>query len=375
MSELVIPPNLRPRDGRFGSGPSKIRPQALEALGRRDDIMGTSHRHAPVRAVVQHVQELLSHLYALPEGYQVVMGIGGATQFWDIATCCLIDHRSAHGVFGEFSGKFAKAVAAAPFLENPVLFEAPRGVRAIPQATPGCDVYAWPHNETSTGVCAPVVRPEGADEGALVLIDATSAAGGMHVDIAQADAYYFSPQKNFASDGGLWVALCSPAALDRSARITASGRWVPPTLNLTQAASNSAQHQTYNTPALATLLLLESQLVWLLDNGGLDFAARRTQASSGLLYEWAEASNGLATPFVDDPGARSPVVVTLEFDPARVDAAQLCATMRANGIVDIEPYRGVGRNQIRVGCFVSVDPDDIRALLASLNWLVERIAL
>ena len=373
MSELVIPAGLRPRDGRFGSGPSRIRPEALAELGRRDDIMGTSHRHEPVRAVVGHVQEMLSRLYALPDGYQVVLGGGGATQFWDVAMCCLIEHRSAHGVFGEFSGKFAKGVAAAPFLEDPVIFEAPRGSRAVPTATPGCDVYAWPHNETSTGVCAPVARPDGADEGALVLIDGTSAAGGMRLDVDQVDAYYFSPQKNFASDGGLWLALCSPAALERSARLTSGGRWVPATLDLTAAASNSAQRQTLNTPAVATLLLLEEQLVWLMDGGGLDFAARRTRTSSGLLYDWAQASGGLATPFVADSEARSPVVVTLEFDPERVDAKRLCQVMRANGIVDIEPYRGVGRNQIRVGCFVSVDPDDVRALIACLDYVCERL--
>ncbi|MCL2315879.1 MAG: phosphoserine transaminase, partial [Actinomycetia bacterium] len=308
---------------------------------------------------------------ALPDGYRVVLGNGGATQFWDIAACCLIDRRSAHGAFGEFGRKFAEGVAAAPFLEPPAVALADPGSVAVPVATEGCDVYAWPQNETSTGVCAPLFRPAGADASALVLIDATSAAGGMRADLAATDAYYFSPQKNFASDGGLWVALCSPAALERSARLSASGRWIPPSLNLTLAAQNSAQRQTLNTPAVATLLLLESQLDWLIEGGGLDFAVARTTASSRQLYDWAEACD-LAVPFVADPQQRSPVVATIEFDD-RVDAKRLCAELRANGIVDIEPYRGVGRNQIRVGCYAAVDPDDVRALTACLDWMLERL--
>jgi len=374
MSDLRIPSDLLPRDGRFASGPSKIRPEALAALGTRGDIMGTSHRQAGVKALVGRVQALLAELHALPEGHQVVLGNGGATQFWDVATCCLIERRSAHGAFGEFGRKFADAVAAAPFLDEPVVAQAAPGDVAIPEAGEDCDVYAWPQNETSTGVCAPVARPDGAAAGALVLIDATSAAGGMRADLADIDAYYFSPQKNLASDGGLWIAFCSPAALERSARLrTAPGRWVPPTLDLTQAASNAAQHQTLNTPAIATLLLIEAQLAWLLDNGGLDFAVARTTASSGRLYDWAENSP-VARPFVASPALRSPVVATIELDAAVVDAKRVSAVLRANGILDVEPYRGVGGNQLRVGCYAAVDPDDVAALVACLDWVIERLA-
>ena len=368
---LTIPDDLKPRDGRFGSGPSRVPAAALAALGAPGSAMGTSHRQAPVKNLVARVQEGLAQLYSLPDGYQVVLGNGGSTQFWDVATCCLIERRSAHGVCGEFSHKFADASAAAPFLDDPAIDTAPFGQSALPTPHEGCDVYAWAQNETSTGVSMPVRRVAGAADDALVLIDATSAAGGMAADIAATDAYYFASQKNFASDGGLWLAFCSPAALERSARLTSSGRWVPSTLDLTQAADNSAKHQTLNTPAIATLSLLDSQLTWLLGQGGLDFAVARTQASSGALYAWAEARS-FVRPFVANPADRSPVVVTLVFDET-VDAAAVAATLRANGIVDIEPYRKAGPNQLRVGCYTAVDPVDVEALIACLDWVIERL--
>jgi len=368
METLTIPDSIKPKDGRFGSGPSRVTATALATLTAPDSVMGTSHRQAPVKSLVARVQENLASLYSLPEGYQVVLGNGGASQFWDIATCCLIEHRSAHGVWGEFGRKFHSAVTAAPFLDDPVIFEADMGAAADVVAHDGCDLYAWPQNETSTGVCAPVRRVTA--DGALMLIDATSAAGGMAADIAATDAYYFAPQKNFASDGGLWFAFCSPAALERSARLT-DGRWVPPSLNLTLAAENSAQHQTPNTPALATLMLMDAQLTWLMENGGLDFAVARTTQNSGALYAWADAHD-FVHPFVANPANRSPVVVTLAFD-ATVDAKTLTSTLRANGIVDIEPYRSAGPNQIRVGCFAAVDPDDIQALITCMDWVLERL--
>lgn len=369
--DLRIPVDLLPRDPRFGSGPSRVPREALETLSAANSPMGTSHRQAPVRNLVARVQENLATLYNLPDGYQVVLGNGGASQFWDIATCCLIERRSAHGTCGEFSRKFADATAAAPFLDDPVIVSAPAGHSAVPLAHVGCDVYAWAQNETSTGVAMPVGPVPGADTGALVLIDATSAAGGMPADIAATDAYYFAPQKNFASDGGLWVAFCSPSALERSAKLTSGQRWVPSTLNLTLAAENSSKHQTLNTPALATLMLLDWQLSWLLDQGGLAFAQARTTASSSLLYEWAERQS-FVRPFVPDPIDRSPVVVTLAFDES-VDALALTQVLRANGIVDIEPYRNAGPNQIRVGCYSGVDPADVQALIACLDWVINRL--
>ena len=367
MANLTIPDDIKPRDGRFGSGPSRVPGAALVALGAPGSVMGTSHRQAPVKSLVARVQQSLAALYSLPDGYEVVLGNGGSTQFWDIATCCLIGRRSAHGVWGEFGRKFADAVAAAPFLDAPAIDDAEMGAAADIVPHDGCDVYAWPQNETSTGVCAPVRR---VTDDALVLIDATSSAGGMDADIAATDAYYFAPQKNFASDGGLWFAFCSPAALERSARLVPT-RWVPPSLNLTLAADNSAQHQTPNTPALATLMLMDAQLTWLLDNGGIDFAVARTKASSGALYAWADAHT-FVRPFVADPAHRSPVVATLAFD-ATIDAKALTSTLRANGIVDVEPYRSAGPNQIRVGCYAAVDPDDVQALIACIEWVLERL--
>ncbi len=372
MDELLIPKELLPADGRFGCGPAKVRPEALRALSERSDIMGTSHRQAPVRNVVQHVQEMLADLYRLPDGYQVLLGNGGATLFWDQAVFSLVRERSAHGVYGEFSKKFYDESKGAPFLGEPVLERAEPGSVVLPTAHEGVDVYGWAQNETSTGAAAPVRRVAGADDGALVVIDATSAAGGMDADISQTDAYYFSPQKNFSSDGGLWLAFASPAALARAEEIAASGRWIPQSLSLLTAASNSAKHQTLNTPAIATLLLLENQLEWLLDNGGMQFATKRTAESSGMLYAWAERHE-LAAPFVTDPAFRSPVVVTIDLDE-RVATKELQAVLRANGIVDIAPYRSLGRNQIRVGAFVSVDPDDVAQLIGCLEWAMERIA-
>lgn len=331
--------------------------------------MGTSHRQPAVKNLVASVQGKLAELYDMPAGYEVVLGNGGSTTFWDVALCSLVDQRSAHGVFGEFTRKFATASAAAPFLADPVLTEAEPGAVALPAVTEGVDVYAWAQNETSTGAAAPVQRP-GASGDALVLIDATSAAGGMNLDLTQTDVTYFAPQKNFSSDGGLWLAFCSPAALERADRLTSRGdRWVPESLNLSLAATNSRAHQTLNTPAIATLLLLEDQLCWMLGNGGMDFVTHRTATSSALVYQWAD-NHPLATPFVAAEH-RSPVVATIDFDPS-VDAAQLAADLRANGILDTEPYRKLGRNQLRIGCFASVDPEDVQALLSCIDWLLEQ---
>ena len=366
----TIPHHLLPTDGRFGSGPARIRPESLTMLAA-SPVMGTSHRQAPVKNVVKQLQQDLLGLYRAPEGHRVVLGNGGASFFWDIAACSLVERRSAHGVFGEFSSKFAKATARAPFLDAPAVTEVPAGRVALPEAT-DADVYGWAQNETSTGASAPVLRPEGIADDALVLVDATSAAGGIDADLTGIDTYYFAPQKNFSSDGGLWFAIASPAAIERAERLTRdAGRWVPDALNFTLAAENSAKNQTLNTPALATLLLMADQVRWMLDNGGMDFVAGRTRESSSVLYEWADAHE-LATPFVE-PEFRSPVVATIDFAQS-VDAAALAADLRANGIVDVEPYRKLGRNQLRVGCYASVEPDDVRALVACIDWLLEQKA-
>jgi len=372
MAELKeIPDQLKPSDGRFGSGPSRIPVSTIASLADADLLIGTSHRHAPVKNLVAQIQEELSTLYHLPPDYQVVLGNGGSTGFWDVASCCLIEQRSAHAACGEFGRKFAAAVAAAPFLQPPLINDVPAGQSALPPFDEACDAYAWAQNETSTGVAMPVFRPSEIDRQALVLIDATSAAGAMPVNIADTDVYYFAPQKNLASDGGLWLAFCSPAALERSARLTSGDRWVPPTLDLTQAAANAAKHQTLNTPAIVTLILLEAQLAWLLDQGGLDFAIARTRANSQALYDWAEA-RPFVQPLVSNPADRSPVVVTLVFDET-VDAPALTAQLRANGIVDVEPYRQAGPNQIRVGCYAATDLADVEALITCLDWLVDRL--
>jgi phosphoserine aminotransferase len=324
-----------------------------------------------VKGLVGRVRAGLAELFDLPEGYQVVLGNGGTTAFWDAATIGLIRQRSAHGTYGEFSAKFASGVAEAPFLDAPVIARADPGSLALPSGEPGVDVYGWAHNETSTGVMAPVVRPEGADDDALVLIDATSGAGGLPVDIRQSDVYYFAPQKSFASDGGLWLALMSPAALERVAEIKASGRWIPGFLDLSIAVDNSGKDQTYNTPAVATLFLLADQIDWMLGLGGLSGAVARSQESSSRLYGWAEKT-AYTAPFVTDPAARSLVVGTVDFDDS-VDAAAVAKTLRANGVVDVEPYRKLGRNQLRVGMFPAVDPDDVSALTACIEHVVERL--
>lgn len=367
----MIPAELLPANGRFGSGPAKVRPEALVSLAA-SPLMGTSHRKPGVRHLVARIRERLSALYCLPEGYEVVLGNGGATSFWDLACTSLIERRSSHASYGSFTGKFASAAARTPWLEAPLVTEAPFGSGCLPAVEAGVDSYAWAQNETSTGVAMPVTRPAGIDEGALVLIDATSAAGGIGADLTQADAFYFSPQKNFSSDGGLWLAFCSPAALERAARLTSGqdGRWVPDTLNLTLAATNSAKDQTLNTPAIATLILLDEQLGWMLDNGGMDFVTARTAESSRRIYAWAEAAEH-ARPFVADPALRSPVVATIVFDET-VDAPALCRTLRANGILDIEPYRALGTDQIRIGVFASVDPEDVSRLLGCIDWVLER---
>jgi phosphoserine aminotransferase len=366
---IEIPGDLLPADGRFGCGPSKVRPAQLEALlASGATILGTSHRQAPVKNLVGSVRERLAALFRLPEGYEIILGNGGSTAFWDAAAFGLIERRSQNLVFGEFGGKFA-AAAGAPWLEAPDVRKAEPGSRIAAEVVDGVDVYAWPHNETSTGVAAPIERV--AADGALTVVDATSAAGGIDFDVAQADVYYFAPQKNLGSDGGLWFAAVSPAALERIERIAASGRYIPEFLSLKNAVDNSRLNQTLNTPALTTLHLLDSQLEWILDNGGLAWAAGRTSESSSLLYAWAEASP-LATPFVQDASHRSPVVATIDFVDD-VDAAAIAKTLRANGIVDTEPYRKLGRNQLRVATFVSIEPDDVRALIRSIDYVLENV--
>ena len=367
-AEIKIPDNLKPRDGRFGCGPSKIRPEALAALAASgSSILGTSHRQKPVKNVVHRVREGLNSLFSLPEGYEVVLGNGGSTAFWDIATFGLIENKSQHLVFGEFSSKFAAAAKEAPFLGDPTVIKSEPGSHPIAVAEAGVDVYALTHNETSTGVAMPIKRPAGTD-GALVLVDATSAAGGLEVDAKEFDTYYFAPQKSFASDGGLWLALMSPAAIARAEKIKASGRWVPAFFDLGIAIENSRLDQTYNTPALMTLMLLADQIEWMNTNGGLTFAAGRSADSSSRHYSWAEKTS-YTTPFVTDPAMRSKVVGTINFDEA-IDANFIAATLRANGIVDTDSYRKLGKNQLRVGMFPAIDPSDIDALTASIDFVV-----
>jgi len=374
MADLAIPDELKPADGRFGCGPSKVRQQALERLaGEGAKVMGTSHRQQPVKALVGEIRSGLRELFALPEGYEVALGNGGTTAFWDAACFCLARERALHLAFGEFSAKFAQATREAPFLEDSIVIEAPAGDCPDPAEIDAgdADVLAWAHNETSTGVSAPVLRPAGAGE-ALVLIDATSGAGALALDAAQVDVYYFAPQKAFASDGGLWLALLSPAAQERIAQIAGSGRYTPAFLSLPIALENSLKDQTYNTPAVASLFLLADQVSWMLELGGLQACVARSRESSAHLYEWAERS-AVATPFVSDPAKRSPVVGTIDFDDA-LDAKLLASTLRANGILDVEPYRKLGRNQLRIGMFPAVEPDDVRALTDCVDWVVERIA-
>jgi phosphoserine aminotransferase len=365
---IIIPSELKPVDGRFGCGPSKIRPEALAALSASgNSILGTSHRQKPVKNVVKRVREGLTSLFNLPEGYEVVLGNGGSTAFWDIATFGLIQERSQHLVFGEFSSKFAAASKEAPFLGEPTVIKAEPGSHPVAVAEAGIDVYALTHNETSTGVAMPILRPAGT-EGALVLVDATSAAGGLMVDAKEFDTYYFAPQKSFASDGGLWIAIMSPAAIARAEKIKADGRWVPAFFDLGIAIENSRLDQTYNTPALVTLMLLAEQIEWMNANGGLSFAAGRSTKSSDILYTWAEKTS-YTTPFVTDVAMRSKVVGTINFDDA-IDATKIAAALRENGIVDTEPYRKLGKNQLRIGMFPAVDPSDVEALTKCIDHVV-----
>ncbi|MGV0374367.1 phosphoserine transaminase [Corynebacterium hadale] len=366
----TLPSNLIPTDGRFGCGPSKVRPAQLEAIARGADVIGTSHRQQAVKNLVGEVREGLAALFDLPDGYEVVLSLGGATAFWDAATFGVIKQRSAHLTFGEFSSKFAKAAAKAPWLDEPRLVQADPGSAPSPAEFNGldsedADVVAWAHNETSTGAMVPVTRP---DTEALVLIDATSGAGGLPVSMQDADIYYFSPQKCFASDGGLWLAAMSPAALDRIAEVKASDRFIPAFLDLQAAVDNSRKNQTYNTPAVATLLMLAEQVSWMNANGGLDGMVERTSANAQALYGWADAHE-LAAPFVQDPAQRSLVVGTIDFD-ARVDAAELAKALRANGILDTEPYRKLGRNQLRIGMFPAIESQDVRTLTQAIDWLL-----
>jgi phosphoserine aminotransferase len=377
-TQLIIPDELKPADGRFGCGPSKVRPEALAALaGEGASVIGTSHRQKPVKALVGEIRAGLRELFSAPDGYELALGNGGTTCFWDAAACGLIRQRSAHLAFGEFSQKFATVSQGAPFLADPAVVSAGPGDAPDPAAVgraaaeSGADVVAWAHNETSTGVMAPIVRPADAGD-ALVLIDATSGAGGLPVDVSETDAYYFAPQKSFAADGGLWLALLSPAAQERIAELDAGDRWIPAFLSLQTALENSLKDQTYNTPAVGTLFLLADQIRWMLDAGGLDWCVRRTGESSKLLYGWAQRS-GYATPFVQDPAKRSLVVGTIDF-AEDVDAAAIAKALRANGIVDVEPYRKLGRNQLRVGMFPAVEPGDVQALTACIDWIVERMS-
>lgn len=371
MSDIKIPENLKPKDGRFGCGPSKIRPEALQALAASgSSILGTSHRQKAVKNVVNRVRTGLTSLFDLPEGYEVVLGNGGSTAFWDIATFNLIDKKSQHLSFGEFSSKFAAAAKETPFLEDPSVIKSEAGTHPISVAEAGVDVYALTHNETSTGVAMPIKRPANTD-GALVLVDATSAAGGLEVSAKEFDAYYFAPQKSFASDGGLWISLMSPAAIERVAKIKEGGRWVPAFFDLNIAIENSRLDQTYNTPAVATLLLLAEQIEWMNSNGGMKFVAGRTAKSAEIMYSWAEKTS-YTTPFVTDPAMRSNVVATINFDEG-IDALEIAKVLRANGIVDTEPYRKLGKNQLRIGMFPAIDPDDISALTQCIEFVVSNL--
>ncbi len=371
MSSIKIPDNLKPSDGRFGCGPSKILPNSIANLATNyQKVLGTSHRQKPVKEVVGQVRSGLKSLFSLPDGYEVIIGNGGSTAFWDIATFGLIENKSQHLVFGEFSSKFASCASAAPMISEPSIIKAEPGSHPEVKVEGGIDAYALTHNETSTGVMMSIKRPAGADS-ALVLVDATSAAGGLEVDISQSDCYYFAPQKSFASDGGLWIAIMSPAAIARVEKIKAGGRWVPAFFDLSIAIENSRLDQSYNTPALATIILLAEQLKWMNENGGLKFAAGRSAESANRLYSWAE-NTSYTTPFVADPKMRSKVVGTINFDDS-IDALEVAKILRANGIVDTDPYRKLGKNQLRIGMFPAVEPSDIDALTKSIEYVVERL--
>jgi phosphoserine aminotransferase len=368
---VAIPADLKPGDGRFGCGPSKVRPEALAKLAEQSDLMGTSHRQAPVRDLVQRIREGIAELLGLPDGYEVALGNGGTTAFWESACAWLIRERSLHLTYGEFSQKFSKSAKGAPFLGDPILVEAEPGSAPVPRGDAAVDLIGWAHNETSTGVMVPVARPADAGD-ALIAIDATSGAGGLPLDASQADVYYFAPQKGFAADGGLWLAALSPAAIARIEELDgAADRWQPEFLSLAVALDNSRKQQTYNTPALATLILLDDQIQWMLGNGGLDWCVARTKDSSSRLYSWAEGTD-FATPFVADEAKRSYVVGTIDFDDS-IDAAAIAKALRANGIVDTEPYRKLGRNQLRIGMFPAVEPDDVEALTKCIDWVVDNV--
>jgi len=370
--DITIPDELKPADGRFGSGPSKVRPEQVQAVvDGMPGVMGTSHRQAPVKFVVGSLRNGLAELLQLPDGYEIVLGNGGTHALWDGLTAGFVEQQSLHASFGEFSSKFAKAIAAAPFLDEPIVVESEVGTHPELTAVDGVDTYALTHNETSTGVTMPVQRPAGAT--GLVAVDATSAAGGLRVDLAECDVYYFSPQKALASDGGLWIAAVSPAAIERiEARAAAGDRWIPPFVDLKDALDNSRKDQTMNTPALATLLMADAQVQWLCHNGGLEFAAGRCDRSAEILYGWADAHD-LAAPFVQDPAKRSHVVATIDFAES-VDAAALAAVLRASGIVDTEPYRKLGRNQLRIAMFPAIEPDDVAALTACIDHVLGALA-
>ena len=368
---IIIPQDLKPADGRFGAGPSKVRPEQMHALAAvADTYMGTSHRKPTVKNQVARVRSGLAELFALPDGYEVIVGLGGATAFWDVATFGLIRQESQFLSFGEFGSKFAKAARVAPHLAEPTIITSDPGDAPIFAPAVGVDTYATPHNETSTGVAIDITRPAG-DADSLLLVDATSAAGGLPVDISETDVYYFSPQKCFAADGGLWFAIMSPAAIARNEEITATGRWTPEFLNLATAISNSRKDQTYNTPALATIYLMAEQVDWFNANGGLAWTTARTADSAQRLYNWAEAT-AYTSPYVTDPAKRSHVIGTIDFTDD-VDAAEVAKVLRANGIVDTEPYRKLGRNQLRIAMFPAVDPADVQALTASIDYVVERL--
>lgn len=367
-NELILPSDLLPSDGRFGAGPSKVRDAQIEAFASTGrSLMGTSHRQAPVKDLVGRIRSGLGSLFRIPDGYEVMMGNGGASAFWDAASFSLVRDRAAHGVFGEFGAKFASATTKTPFLAESIVTRGEPGTVALPTVAEGVDLYAWPHNETSTGAAAPIERVAGGPD-ALTVIDATSAAGGLPVDIAQTDVYYFSPQKSFASDGGLWIAIVSPAAIERITSIAESGRWIPEFLSLATALTNSRANQTLNTPAIGTLFLLAEQLDWLQEQGGLDWATGRSAASAAELYNWAERTE-YTTPFVAEAAWRSSVVGTIDFADG-VDAAQVSKILRANGIVDVDPYRKLGRNQLRVAMFPSVDPADVATLTRAVDYIV-----
>jgi len=371
-AKIVIPVGMRPADGRFGSGPTKIRDAQIEglaAVGR--SLLGTSHRQAPVRNLVQRVREGLAELFGLPDDYLVALGNGGTTAFWDVAAFGLLSGRTQHLSFGEFSAKFATVTRSAPWLPEPSVIASEPGTHPSPKAEPGVGAYAFTHNETSTGVAMPIRRVPGADDDALVLADATSAAGGIAVDPTQFDAYYFAPQKCFGSDGGLWLAFLSPAAVERAARIAATDRYIPQFLSLQTAIEQSRLQQTYNTPAVATLVLLAEQVDWMLSQGGMAWTTERSATSSSILYSWADMSP-LAAPFVADPAHRSPVVVTIDFAD-HIQATALSAALRANGIVDTDSYRKLGRNQLRIGTFPAVEPADVEALTACIDYVLERL--